>query len=264
MCVARLARLCIARVSHNVVLEPKYWKDPPPPPHPSSVSKSPKSQSLFFLRPSGPLFLWQVSSVVMQLPPPPPPHCHAHCGGLNLRTPRLYKLWPCPSYSSRRDRINLGPNWIWYQSKCSHIRHGFGAEFASYMDTLFVFAHLNPHSSDFGDMCALYSPFLHQLTVQSSLFEPGRLRPCPSYSRRRDRANLGLLRSFYRGGGGGGGLAQGLGQGRGGVTVWVPLNPLSCSPLLAPPQSGRGGGGLPAQASAGGRQRRLGGGAGMY
>ena len=48
--------------------------------------------------------------------------------------------------------------------------------------------------------------------MQSSLFEPGRpvsvvvcvarkLRPCPSYSRRRDRINLGLWRSLYRGGG---------------------------------------------------------------
>ena len=64
-----------------------------------------------------------------------------------------------------------------------------------------MFAHLNPHSSDFGDICALYSPFLHQLTVQSSLFEPGRLRPCPSYSRRRDRIDLGFLRSYCKGGG---------------------------------------------------------------
>ena len=82
---------------------------------------------------------------------------------------------------------------------CGHIRHGFGDEFASYIGPwthlLPVFAHLNPHSSDFGDICALYSPFLHQLTMQSSLFK--HLRPCPSYSRR----NLGLLRSFYKGGG---------------------------------------------------------------
>ena len=35
--------------------------------------------------------------------------------------------------------------------------------------------------------------------MQSSLFGPGHLRPCPSYSRRRDRIDLGLLRS---GGGG--------------------------------------------------------------
>ena len=28
-----------------------------------------------------------------------------------------------------------------------------------------------------------------------------KLRPCPSYSRRRDRFNLGLWRSLYRGGG---------------------------------------------------------------
>ena len=40
-----------------------------------------------------------------------------------------------------------------------------------------MFAHLNPHSSDFGDIYALYSPFLDQLTVQSSLFEPRALRP---------------------------------------------------------------------------------------
>ena len=76
-----------------------------------------------------------------------------------------------------------------------------------------MFAHLNPHSSDFGDFCALYAPFLHQLTMQSSLFERGcpvlvvacvarKLRPCPSYSRRRDRINLGLWRSFYKGGAG--------------------------------------------------------------
>ena len=65
-----------------------------------------------------------------------------------------------------------------------------------------MFAHLNPHSPDFGDICALHSPFLHQLTVQSSLFEPGHLQPCPSYGRRRDGINLGLLRSLYKGGGG--------------------------------------------------------------
>ena len=37
--------------------------------------------------------LWQNSSQI-QSPPPP-----------------LYKLRPCPSYSRRRDRINLGPNF---------------------------------------------------------------------------------------------------------------------------------------------------------
>ena len=82
------------------------------------------------------------------------------------------------------------------------------------MDTFVVsVCHLNPHSSDFGDVCALYAPFLHQLTMQSSLFERGRptlvvvcvarkLRPCPSYSRRRDRINLVLWRSLYKGGAG--------------------------------------------------------------
>ena len=39
-----------------------------------------------------------------------------------------------------------------------------------------MFAHLNLDSSDFGDVSALHSPFLHQLTMQSSLFEPG----CPA------------------------------------------------------------------------------------
>ena len=37
-----------------------------------------------------------------------------------------------------------------------------------------MFAQLNPHSSDFGDICAPNPPFLHQLIMQSSLFEPGR------------------------------------------------------------------------------------------
>ena len=36
-----------------------------------------------------------------------------------------------------------------------------------------MFAHLNPHRSDFGDISALYPPFLHQLTMHFSLFEPG-------------------------------------------------------------------------------------------
>ena len=33
-----------------------------------------------------------------------------------------------------------------------------------------MLAHLNPHSSNFGDICALYSPVVHQLTMQSLLF----------------------------------------------------------------------------------------------
>ena len=82
------------------------------------------------------------------------------------------------------------------------------------MDTFVVSVRpLDPHSSDFGDVCASYFPFLHQLTVQSSLFERGcpvlvvvcvgrKPRPCPSYSGRRDRINLGLWRSLDKGGGG--------------------------------------------------------------
>ena len=63
-----------------------------------------------------------------------------------------------------------------------------------------MFAHLNPQSSDFWYICALHSPFWPQLTVQSSVFEPGHLRPCPSYIRRRGRIDLGFLRSFDKGG----------------------------------------------------------------
>ena len=37
-----------------------------------------------------------------------------------------------------------------------------------------MFAHLNAHSPDFGDISALYPPFLHQLIMQSSLFQSGR------------------------------------------------------------------------------------------
>ena len=82
------------------------------------------------------------------------------------------------------------------------------------MDTFVVsVCALDPDSSDFGDVCALYAPFLHQLTMQSSLLERGclvlvvvcvarKLRPCPSYGRRRDRINLGLWRSLYKGGAG--------------------------------------------------------------
>ena len=80
------------------------------------------------------------------------------------------------------------------------------------MDTFVVsVCPLAPDSSDFGDVCALYAPFLHQLTMQSSLFERGcptlvvvcvarKLCPCSSYSRRRDRISLGLWRSLYKGG----------------------------------------------------------------
>ena len=88
------------------------------------------------------------------------------------------------------------------------------------MDTFVVsVCPLDPDSSDFGCIRALYAPCLHQLTMQSSLFERGcpvlvvvcvarKLRPCPSYSRRRDRINLGLWRSLYRGGGGGRGTTK--------------------------------------------------------
>ena len=82
----------------------------------------------------------------------------------------------------------------------------------SWTHLLWVFAHLNPQSCDFGYICALCSPCVHQLPVQSSLFEHGcpvsvvvcvarKLRLCPSYSRPGDHINLGLWRSLHKGGG---------------------------------------------------------------
>ena len=68
-----------------------------------------------------------------------------------------------PSYSSCRDRINLGPNFIRYQMWCSQIRHLL----------LKVFARLNPHSLIWGKFGHSGHRFLHQLTMESSLFEPG-------------------------------------------------------------------------------------------
>ena len=47
--------------------------------------------------------------------------------------PSLKKLRPCPSHSGCRDRITLGPHLIRYQMQCSHIRQGFGDEFADYI-----------------------------------------------------------------------------------------------------------------------------------
>ena len=72
----------------------------------------------------------------------------------------------------------------------------------SWTHLLGLFAHLNPQSSDFGDICALSSPFLHQLTMPVVVCVVCKLRPCLSYSRRRDRINSVLLRSLDKGGGG--------------------------------------------------------------
>ena len=61
-------------------------------------------------------------------------------------------------------------------------------------------AHLNPQSSDFGDICALSSPFLHQPTgscmcrVQATALSELQVRV-------RDRVNSLLLRSLDKGGG---------------------------------------------------------------
>ena len=66
-----------------------------------------------------------------------------------------------------------------------------------------------PDSSDFGDVCALFAPFLHQLTMQSSLFERG----CPvlvsraSYARVQATVGVGTVLiwdfgvAYTRGGG---------------------------------------------------------------
>ena len=94
---------------------------------------------------------------------------HKRDPGWNNPPPPLSKLWSCLSYSGRRDCITLGPNFIRYQMWCSHIRHGLGDEFASHVESwthfLSVFAHLNPHSSVFGDIWALYSSLLHLMCV---------------------------------------------------------------------------------------------------
>ena len=62
-----------------------------------------------------------------------------------------------------------------------------------------MFAHLNPQSSVFGDICALSSLFLVLACVPVVVCVACKLRPCLSYSRRRDRINSVLL---FGGGGG--------------------------------------------------------------
>ena len=57
-------------------------------------------------------------------------------------------------------------------------------------------APLNPYSFDFGDICALYSPFLSLTGVSVVVCGTRKLRPCLSYSWCRDHNNLGLLRSL--------------------------------------------------------------------
>ena len=72
----------------------------------------------------------------------------------------------------------------------------------SWTRLLRLLAHLNPKSSDFGDICALSSPFLHQLTMPVVVFVVRKLRPCLSYGSCRDHINSVLLRSLDKGGGG--------------------------------------------------------------
>ena len=61
--------------------------------------------------------------------------------------------------------------------------------------------------------CAPYPRFLHQLTMPVVVCVARKLRPCPSYSRRRDHIYLGLLHILDKGGG-----------------VRVPWGQCSCSP----------------------------------
>ena len=66
-----------------------------------------------------------------------------------------------------------------------------------------MFAHLKPHSSDFGDNCALSSPFLVVGVCTPVVVCVARtLRPRLSYSGRRDRSNSVLLCTLDKGGGG--------------------------------------------------------------
>ena len=71
----------------------------------------------------------------------------------------------------------------------------------SWTHLLRLFAHLNPQSSDFGYICALSSPFLVVACVPMFVCVARKLWPCLSYSRRRDRIDLGLLRSLDKRGG---------------------------------------------------------------
>ena len=72
----------------------------------------------------------------------------------------------------------------------------------SWAHLLRLFAHLNPQSSDFGYICALSSPFLVVACVPVFVCVARKLWPCLSYSRRRDRIDLGLFCSLDKRGGG--------------------------------------------------------------
>ena len=72
-----------------------------------------------------------------------------------------------------------------------------------------MFAHLNPHNSNFGDICASFSPFLHQLPIVCGTCK---LRLCLSYSS--DRINL-VFFAVITGGGG----ERSLGQKRLALTI---------------------------------------------
>ena len=65
-----------------------------------------------------------------------------------------------------------------------------------------MFARLNPQSSHFGDLCVLSSPSLVMACVPVVACFVRTLRPCPSYSGRRDCINSILLRSLDKGVGG--------------------------------------------------------------
>ena len=79
-----------------------------------------------------------------------------------------------------------------------------------------MFAHLNPHSSGLGDICALYSPFSHQVIMYVVRVSYGLVE-----------ASLGVGTVFILG------FSVAI-TGGGGVLGWVPVPPvLSCTFLVA-------------------------------
>ena len=100
---------------------PPPWTPPPPLKGWAKFSSGPSADQNFSLGPLVPVSLDKRFSSAPLAPlktehylggggwthPPIPPSPPTRQGW----PPRLYKLRPCPSYSGRRDRINLGPNF---------------------------------------------------------------------------------------------------------------------------------------------------------
>ena len=114
------------------------------------------------------------------------------------------RLRPCPGCSVRRDRIDLGPT-------LPNVARPHQSSVVS------VHCPPEPPRSDLGGRVLHHgTPFLHHLTAESSLFEPGRpvvsfagslrrgsvLRSCLSCSRGRGRTDVGILPVAWTRGGG--------------------------------------------------------------